>query len=110
MGSYGLAAGGVHGFLRQEGKDFLIIDFPGALATNPTGINNQGQIVGGYIDADFIWHGFVLIDGIFTTVDYPYHETTGNFLWDINDRGEAVGTYDSFGAGFSVAIKPSGKR
>ena len=35
------------------------------------GINNRGQIVGAYIDAEGTIHGFLLDDGVFTPIDHP---------------------------------------
>jgi probable HAF family extracellular repeat protein len=35
------------------------------------GINNRGQIVGEYVDHELNLHGFLLSDGVFTTVDPP---------------------------------------
>jgi probable HAF family extracellular repeat protein len=45
------------------------IAVPGAVRTQPFGINNHGQIVGAYVDAESRSHGFLLQNGIFTTID-----------------------------------------
>jgi hypothetical protein len=50
--------GVLHGFLWDDG-DFETIDVPGAAATAVLGINNRGQMVGSYIDAEGAYHGFV---------------------------------------------------
>ena len=39
--------------------DAQLLEFPGALLTNAEGINNRGDVVGVYLDADFAAHGFV---------------------------------------------------
>jgi hypothetical protein len=49
---------------------FNNIDFPGATATFPFGINPQGDIVGNYT-AGHVNHGFLLHEGAFTTIDFP---------------------------------------
>ena len=50
---------------------FIMIDFPGSLGTDALGINAAGQIVGRYVDASFLLHGFLLDKGTFTTIDPP---------------------------------------
>jgi len=48
------------------------IDHPQAtVETAPYGINNRGQIVGGYDTAGFAVHGFVLDRGRYTAIDVP---------------------------------------
>ena len=60
-----------HGFLLDKGV-FTTIDHPDAVGeTAATGINNRGQIVGAYIDAEGTIHGFLLDDGVFTPIDHP---------------------------------------
>ena len=51
-------AGGVAGSF-----DFVSIDYPGARATRPNGINSRGDLVGGYDDAAGKTHGFLLSRG-----------------------------------------------
>ncbi len=48
-----------HGFLRQNNGNFLDIEVPGSIDTEPLGINNSGTIVGSYIDSSKRMHGFV---------------------------------------------------
>ena len=62
---------------------------PGA-TTNPQGINSKGDIVGSYTLAGST-HGFLLSDGVVTTIDYPgavFTDARG-----INIRGDIVGAY-----------------
>ena len=59
------------------------------------GINNAGQIAGLYVDADGNQHGFVLSNGVYTTIDVPGGTNTGVF--SINAQGEIVGSYDDAG-------------
>ena len=50
----------------------LIITFPGAVATYGDFVNAAGAVVGSYVDADGMPHGFIRNpDGSFTTIDIP---------------------------------------
>ena len=50
----------------------LTITFPGAVATYGDFVNAAGAVVGSYVDADGIPHGFMRHpDGSFTTIDLP---------------------------------------
>jgi hypothetical protein len=52
------------GFVRDaRGHYRRLPDVPGALVTLPQGLNNRGQIVGLYIDADGNQHGYLLERG-----------------------------------------------
>ena len=68
------------------------IDFPGASfqGTVPTGIDDAGQIVGYYYDQYAYYHGFTLVKGVFTTVDFPNPEIQTS-LDAINNCGTMVG-------------------
>jgi hypothetical protein len=81
-----------HGFFRSSKGEFTTFDAPGAFITIGEGINNQGTIVGVYVnEADFSTHGFVLRNGIFTTVDVP--DAVETQVLSINSKGEIVGLY-----------------
>ena len=71
---------------------YTTLDVPDALLTVAEGINDRGEIVGLYIDANGNQHGFVWCDGTYTTVDVPGESNTGVF--SINAKGEIVGSYD----------------
>jgi probable HAF family extracellular repeat protein len=63
------------------------------------GINNEGQIVGAFVDSTGE-HGFLDTDGSFTTIDPP-----GSLLFEveangINDVGEIVGFNNGTGRSF----------
>ena len=82
----------VHGFLWQRGR-ITRLDVPGSLLTVAFGVNDRGQVAGGYQDAQGTEHGFVFHRGKYTTIDAPPpvdEDDTGNIAWGINDRGEIV--------------------
>ena len=59
-----------HGYVLNKDM-FTTTDFPGAVLTFFAGINNRGDVVGGYLDSAGIEHGFLFSDGNFTTIDFP---------------------------------------
>jgi probable HAF family extracellular repeat protein len=67
---------------------YTTIDVPGASATQASGINDSGQIVGSY-DAATATHGFLYSGGSFTTIDAPGASFTR--LFSINDSGQIIG-------------------
>jgi uncharacterized membrane protein len=96
-----------HGFLlSQIGESFTTIDYPGALGTAATAINDAGDIVGNYFtcqgepsDSELLrlsctlvqLHGFLLSGGTYTTIDPPGSISTN--VGGINNSGEIAGTY-----------------
>ena len=52
------STGAAHGFLLEDGE-FTSIDFPGATDTRAFGINERGDIVGNYVDADKRTHAYI---------------------------------------------------
>jgi hypothetical protein len=76
---------------------FAAFDVPGAFETQVWGINDAGEIVGGYTDRAHFSHGFVMRDGEFTTIDYPGPMPTT--ATGINNSGLIVGSFVDLGAG-----------
>jgi hypothetical protein len=76
-------------FLWQEGNTIPIMK-PGAESTQARDINNNGVIVGQFVDAKGV-HGFVFNGGTFETVDFPGARKTS--VEGINDQGDLVGSY-----------------
>lgn len=74
----------------SQAYQFSAIDVPGAQSTSVNGINNLGQMVGGYTDGTNA-HGFVYDGNNFSTVDYTMQGNTA--LKDINDSGKIVGGF-----------------
>jgi hypothetical protein len=110
-GNYGDANDVTHGFLLGGGHYTSYNDpsagttanlstdlFPG---TDATVINNRGQLVGFYIDANDVEHSFELSGGKFTTIDPPgaanlpgpSFTTNLDEAETINDLGQIVGGY-----------------
>jgi uncharacterized membrane protein len=76
----------------EQQKEFVFssIDPPGSVYTVPQGINEPGDISGGFIDARGA-HGFLLRDGKMTAIDYPGAAWT--WARGINAQGDIVGDY-----------------
>ena len=66
------------------------IAVPGASETLASGINDAGQVSGGYVDASGT-HGFVDTNGVFTTINAPGAISTSVF--GINATGQVTGSY-----------------
>lgn len=72
---------------RTHRADFTPLrEVPGAAFTAHIGLNEQGQITGGYRDASGRELGFLRDGHRYRTLDTP----GGNIAWGINDRGEVV--------------------
>jgi probable HAF family extracellular repeat protein len=101
VGSYKTTTDGEeHGFSRSAQGKFKQLDFPGSAQSEAFGINAAGDIVGRYADAQGTQHGFLLRNGVFTTIDALPGQNT--YAWGINARGEIVGwTFPSFAGPFN---------
>ena len=83
-----------HGFLRS-GAAFTTIDFPDAVRADAWGINNRGEIVGGYQDTNKS-HVFQFRQGQFKTIDFPvgaFDTAPDGIKGGINSRGDMVSYY-----------------
>jgi hypothetical protein len=91
-----------HGFLRNPEGKFTTFDAPGAGIGSgqgtgcpsdcPTSLNDWGAITGNYIDANFVFHGYLRSpSGEITTVDPSGSVFTLSF--SINDSGVITGQY-----------------
>jgi uncharacterized membrane protein len=92
----GLVGGAGLGPVQARGHQFTTFDAPhggtgAGQGTTASGINQQGDIVGSYVDSKGISHGFLLRQGQFTKVDYPKAQST--VVAGINERGDLVGYY-----------------
>ena len=90
VGAFSDETGITHSFIRDKHGNFTMLpDVTGAVLTEAASINNRGDIVGFYRDANFVPHGFILQNGVYTSYDYA--GSTRTLLTRINDRGEIVG-------------------
>ncbi len=86
---------GRHAFL-VFGDSHASLDSLGVLGSHTSfarGINNQGDIVGGYAGGDGKEHGFILRQGKLSTLDVPFRTAVGTQLNAINDSGVIVGVW-----------------
>src|SRR5215470_867544 len=75
---------------------FSSFDYPGAFLTVANGINNNGDIVGGYqLSPDFLPNSAYLLGrgGAFTTINLPVLDAFRTVANGINDSGTIVGYY-----------------
>lgn len=86
-----------HGFVRSPDGTVTTVDVPGAADTLLYGANNHGAVVGQYVDADGLEHGFELEHRVLTVIDPPGSPATPAArdlsAFDINDRDQVVGYY-----------------
>jgi probable HAF family extracellular repeat protein len=87
----------IQGFLLSHGQ-YTTLDDPNATGgvTAAANINDRGQIVGAYLDANSVWHAYVFANGHYTTLDDPNAGTgafQGTEALAINASGEIVGWY-----------------
>jgi len=82
----------VHGFVLTK-EHFITIDVPfaGSSYTQANDISAKGSIVGTWIDADGVSHGFLAEGAKFTSIDYP--GSIGTTAWGINSAGQMVGNW-----------------
>ena len=66
---------------------------PGAAVTRASGINDSGDIVGWYKDASAHLHGFLLSEGVFTTLDVAFEGVKQTQPFAINAEGDIVGYF-----------------
>ena len=69
------------------------------------GVNKDGTIVGLYVDASGIYHGWQLTGATFSTINVPFQGAVDTVPNAINDSGEIVGNWDggnTTGAGFTL--------
>jgi|SRR5580693_648217 uncharacterized membrane protein len=70
---------------------FVSFNVPGAVRTEPLSVTENGQIVGLFVDAAGVTHGFFDGDGVIHTIDDPLGIST--VAAGINDPGRITGYY-----------------
>jgi uncharacterized membrane protein len=98
---------GFHG--DTSGNITAVIYVPDSRYTDVYGINDLDQIVGFYVDASNVEHGFLRdSDGTFITIDLPGAQDL--ILTGINKSGEIVGNYIDSELNFqSFLLSPNGQ-
>lgn len=93
VGYHGNGQGGHpnKGFTLKLPSTFTLEDFPGAVQTQVTGVNDLGQTSGFYTDTAGVQHGFLKLGATFKTVHYP--GSVGNRLLALNSASQAIGVY-----------------
>jgi uncharacterized membrane protein len=94
----------MHGIVWEDGR---VQRLPVPFSMN-NGINNRGEVVGFYFDTTANRaHGYLLRKGVPMLIDFP--GAAGTLAWDISDRGQIVGFYDSKGVAPRGFIWDNGK-
>jgi YVTN family beta-propeller protein/probable HAF family extracellular repeat protein len=73
-------------------QNFITVDYPGGTLNEVRQINNHGEMAGRYVDAEGVYHGFVVQNGVVTPINFP--GALGTAVWGINDNGDLVGRYE----------------
>ena len=89
------------GFTWTKGT-FVDVNFPNGLGTEPTGINDQGDVVGLYFDSAGVQHGFLKkAGGKYQSIDVSGESSAA--AWSINNAGQITvyavnssGGFDAF--------------
>jgi len=90
---------------------FEDISYPGAAMQSAEDVNDNGQIVGAYIDSSSVYHGYELSGGVFTPIDVPFSGATSTIAGGINNAGEITGGWADSGGnehGFTLIGGPEG--
>jgi len=75
----------------DEGGVIHTIDPFGSTFTQALGVNNEGEIVGFYVDGNGVQHGYIDNGGVFTSFDPPNSASTT--INGVNNKGQIVGFY-----------------
>jgi uncharacterized membrane protein len=90
--SAALSAGAEWGLSESAEPAFTTIDVPGAIFTESNDIGPTDDIVGRYGSSDGKSHGYLLHEGMFTTIDFS---PTFTSAIGINPSGDIVGRYQT---------------
>jgi hypothetical protein len=74
VGMFKDSSGNMHGFKRYSDGTAIPLNYPGAVETSPTGINDHGTIVGWYskkLPPNESRHGFIYHNGQWASVNFP---------------------------------------
>lgn len=73
-----------------QSYSYTSIEYPGAVSTSVSGINNLGHVAGSYDDGTAT-HGFLFDGKKYTKIDYP--GAPNSVLRNLNDSDNVVGVY-----------------
>lgn len=109
-GFYTDSGGVTVGFLKTAAGRFITLAVPGASATQALGVNDSGEVAGGYLVGTgnaAVMHGFTWTAGRgFATIDDPAG-AGGTTVNGINDNGELAGFYtDAQGSTHGLLAAP----
>jgi hypothetical protein len=95
-------SGKTEGFLvRKASPHLIVINYPGATATTPFGVNKFGEVVGTYTvgpSSNPLTFGFTWSRGHgFQKINYPGSANGTTFVNGINSAGDLVGFYNGKG-------------
>ena len=77
--------------VRAQEREYITIAPTESRASTAFGINARGDVVGTFVDQNFVQHGFLLSQGEFTVIDFP--EAQGTIARGIGPSGDIVGSY-----------------
>jgi len=82
-------------YIRSSGGVFTYVSgLPGGtLNSQATGINNSGEVGGFYQDSAGVFHGFLVVMGVFSSFNAPVAGETGTQILGLNNNGQFVGFY-----------------
>jgi hypothetical protein len=87
---------------------FTTINIKGSKETDTYAINNDGVIVGTYVDSSGILHGLKLVGGKAINIDDP-KATGGTYCYGVNSSGVIVGAYGTSSGGSQGFLYQGGK-
>ena len=90
------------GFMYAKGK-FTAISFPKSIGTQPTGINDKGEVVGLYLDSANVQHGFSKIGTKYASIDVT--GDTSAAAWGVNNKGQITVYAINSAGGFDAFLK-----
>jgi probable HAF family extracellular repeat protein/VCBS repeat-containing protein len=71
--------------------------WPFGINTSPTAINNEGQIIGEYVDGNGVRQNFLDTNGNFSLLPVPaWPSVESAYVFGINDLGQVVGHYNDW--------------
>ena len=118
LGVYRDSNGNSHIFKRRSNATFLAVpNFPGAKQTSPNGFNDNGVVVGTYLnpgDCCGTSHGYIYRNGTFATLNYRGVKNTNTEMIGIDNHGVIVGNHYGNGflyknGGFKDIVGPHGE-